>query len=161
MLLKRAQRGQLPLVDAVKKLQAELLGGPPSASDLVGNAKKAGFFALGIAYQKYLAELEHQQEVLASLTDMLMNTFAIESVMLRARKRGGQNAEEMAAVFAREALDTIDAAGRAVLANCSEGDALKMNLTILKRFTKYDPVDAIAIRRRIAARLLEAGRYVV
>src|SRR5205085_9160960 len=28
MLLKRAQRGQLPLVEAVKKLQAELLSGP-------------------------------------------------------------------------------------------------------------------------------------
>src|ERR1035438_5741881 len=28
MLLKRAQRGQLPLVEAVKKLQAEVLGGP-------------------------------------------------------------------------------------------------------------------------------------
>src|SRR5437764_6170255 len=28
MLLKRAQKGQLPLVEAVKKLQAELLAGP-------------------------------------------------------------------------------------------------------------------------------------
>jgi hypothetical protein len=48
-----------------------------------------------------------------------------------------------------------------VLAACSEGDALRMNLSILKRFTKCDPVNTIALRRRIAERLLEAERYVV
>ena len=52
MLLKRAQRGQLPLVEAVKKLQAEILAGPVPTS-LVDNAKKAALFALGVAYQKY------------------------------------------------------------------------------------------------------------
>jgi len=55
----------------------------------------------------------------------------------------------------------VESAGRAVLAACSEGDALRMNLSILKRFTKCDPVNAIALRRRIAERLLEAERYVV
>src|SRR5229473_3579045 len=58
MLLKRAQRGELPLVEAVKKLQAEILGGPSLAegdedSRLVANAKKVTLFALGVAFQKY------------------------------------------------------------------------------------------------------------
>src|SRR5579862_3445058 len=66
MLLKRAQRGQLPLVEAVKKLQAEVLSGPTPAS-LVDNAKKTALFTLGIAYQKYGTALEDQQEVLASI----------------------------------------------------------------------------------------------
>src|SRR5439155_8304565 len=48
MLLKRAQRGQLPLVDAVKKVQAEVLSGPSAGEpDLVANAKKIGLFLLG------------------------------------------------------------------------------------------------------------------
>ena len=85
MLLKRAQRGQLPLVDAVKKLQAEILSGPVSAS-LVDNAKKTALFALGVAYQKYGAALEEQQEVTASITDIAMNAFVMESVELRARE---------------------------------------------------------------------------
>jgi hypothetical protein len=48
-----------------------------------------------------------------------------------------------------------------VLAACSDGDALRTNLAVLKRFTKFEPVDAIATRRRIAARLLQADRYSV
>jgi hypothetical protein len=58
-------------------------------------------------------------------------------------------------------MDTIESAARTVLAACSEGDALRTNLAVLKRFTKYEPVDLIAVRRKIAARLIQAERYVV
>ena len=164
MLLKRAQRGQLPLVEAVKKLQAEILSGPAPAS-LVDNAKKTALFALGVAYQKFGAGLEDQQEVLASITDVAMNAFVMESVELRARKLAQLHREELAAdisaVFLREAIEIVESAARNVLAACSEGDALRTNLAVLKRFTKFEPVNAIAARRRIAARLLAAGRYVV
>ncbi len=53
------------------------------------------------------------------------------------------------------------AAGRNALAGSSEGDNLRTNLAVLKRFTKFEPVNAIAARRRIAERLLAAGRYLV
>jgi alkylation response protein AidB-like acyl-CoA dehydrogenase len=172
MLLKRAQRGTLPLVDAVKKLQSELLAGPSlsTASNdetaMVANAKKTALLCLGVAYQKFAADLENQQEVLASITDIAMNAFAMESTVLRARKisNAGRNAEnvlDMTAVFAREAMETIEIAARNVLAACSEGDALRMNLAVLKRFSKFEPVNAIQLRRNIAARLLSAGKYVV
>ena len=48
-----------------------------------------------------------------------------------------------------------------VLAACSEGDALRTNLAVLKRFTKFEPVNAIGLRRKIAARMIEAGKYTV
>ena len=165
MLLKRAQRGQLPLVEAVKRLQNDLLGGPAVATGdseearLAANAKKAALFLLGVAYQKHLGELENQQEVLAAITDVAMNAFAIESCAVRAQKNGA--GRDLAAIFVHEAMETVESAGRAVLAACSEGDPLRMNLSILKRFTKCDPVNAIALRRRIAERLLEAERYMV
>jgi alkylation response protein AidB-like acyl-CoA dehydrogenase len=171
MLLKRAMRGQLPLVQAVMKLQAEVLAGPsPSTGEseeakLVANAKKAGLFVVGIAYQKHMNALEEQQELLACLTDIAMNVFAMESVLLRTMKlaanRKGEVAKDMCAVFLREAMETIESFARTVLAACSEGDALRTNLAVLKRFTKSDPVNAIALRRNIAARLLEAERYIV
>ena len=171
MLLKRAQRGQLALVEAVTKLQSELLsgGGSSTAADeesrLVENAKKVALLALGIAYQKFGAALEDQQEVLAGVTDISMNAFGMESALLRARKMAkaskGENARDMVSVFTREAMETIESAGRSVLAACSEGDVLRTNLAVLKRFTKFEPVDAIATRRRIAWRLLQAERYVV
>ena len=168
MMLKRAQKGTLPLVEAVKKLQAEILSGPSLGGeiDIVANAKKVGLLALGVAYQKYMTAIEEQQEVVANITDILMNAFAMESAALRAEKiaRSGKNAEnarEMTAVFSREAMDTIDSAARTVLAACSEGDALRTNLAVLKRFTKYEPLDMIETRRKIAARLIQAERYVV
>jgi hypothetical protein len=170
MLLKRAQRGQLPLVEAVKKLQAEILAGPSLAegdedSRLVANAKKVTLFALGVAFQKYMAALEEQQEVLAGITDIAMNAFAMESTWLRTQKLAklhkGDVAAEMCPVFLREAMETIESAARNVLAASSDGDALRTNLAVLKRFTKFEPVNAIAARRRIAARLLAADRYAV
>ncbi len=172
MLLKRAQKGVLPLVEAVKKLQAEVLGGPQMSGNaesadakLVANAKKVALFVLGIAYLKYLNGLEEQQEIVAGITDISMNVFAMESALLRAGKMAahgkGEVARDMAAVFLHEAMDTIEAAARTILAACSEGDALRTNLAVLKRFTKSDPVNAIALRRCIAGRLLQAERYVV
>jgi alkylation response protein AidB-like acyl-CoA dehydrogenase len=171
MLLKRAQRGQLPLVEAVKKLQAEILAGPApaagSSSDarLVENAKKTALFTLGIAYQKYGAALEDQQEVLAAITDIAMNAFVMESVLLRTQKLANLHKGEIAAdvcpVFLREAMEIVESAARNVLAACSEGDTLRTNLAVLKRFTKFEPVNAIAARRRIAGHLLTAGRYLV
>jgi hypothetical protein len=53
----------------------------------------------------------------------------------------------------------VESSARGVLAAASEGDALRMNLSVLKRFTKYEPVNAIEVRREIAAKLLASGRY--
>ena len=166
MLLKRAQRGQLPLVEAVKKLQAEILSGPRAGGAAWSRTpRKTALFALGVAYQKYGAALEEQQEVLASITDIAMNAFVMESVELRAQKlahlRKGEIAADAAEVFLREAMETVESAARNVLAACSEGDTLRTNLAVLKRFTKFEPVNAIAARRRIAERLLAAEHYLV
>jgi hypothetical protein len=132
----------------------------------VANAKKIGLMTLGVAYQKYMAAMEEQQEVLAGITDILMGAFAMESAVLRARKiaasgKSAKNAAQMAAVFAREAMDEIQNTARVVLANCQEGDALRMSLAVLKRYSKYEPIDAIAARREIAARVLAGSKYVV
>ena len=171
MLLKRAMRGQLPLVEAVMKLQAEVLAGPTLAGGgsedarLVENAKKTALLTLGIAYQKFGLALEEQQEVLAAITDIAMNAFAMESVYLRAQKLAklgkGEIAADVSSVFLREAMEIIESAGRSALAASSEGDNLRTNMAVLKRFTKFEPVNAIAARRRIAGRLLAAGRYLV
>jgi hypothetical protein len=168
MMLKRAQKGTLPLVEAVKKLQGEILAGPQLGGeiDLVANAKKIGLFALGVAFQRYMTALEEQQEVVANITDILMNAYALESATLRTEKiansgRNAENAREMTAVFARDAMETIESAAKTVLAACSEGDALRTNLAVLKRFTKAETVNTIGLRRKIAARLIDAGKYLV
>ncbi|MBM3786857.1 MAG: acyl-CoA dehydrogenase [Acidobacteria bacterium] len=169
MILKRAQRGQLPLVAAVKNLQNELLSGPALSMGggdeneaIVAGAKKATLLALGAAYQRHLADLEQQQEILAALCDMAMNTFAMESVQLRVRKMGSPEvAKAIADVFLREAMEIVVSSGRAVLAASAEGDTLRTQLAALRRVAKYEPIDAFASKRKIAARQLAAERYTV
>jgi butyryl-CoA dehydrogenase len=176
MLLKRAQRGQLPLVEAVKKLQGELLSGPSLSTNghsgplseeakMVENAKKVALLALGIAFQKYQAKLEEEQEVLAGITEIAMNAFAMESALMRTRKMAkhgkGETAADLTRVFVREAMETIESSARTVLAASSEGDMLRTNLAVLKRFTKFEPVNTIAIRRAVAVKLLAAEKYTV
>jgi alkylation response protein AidB-like acyl-CoA dehydrogenase len=172
-LLKRAMRGQLPLVGAVQKLMGELMAGPSFdesdagewAADvkLVTNAKKTALLCLGAAYQKFLDKIDAQQEVMAGIADIITAAFAMESVTLRARKldglRKGETATAMARVFNREQMDLIESTGRTVLAACGEGDTLRTSLMFLKRLTKYEPVNSIELRRQIAAKVLAGEKY--
>jgi hypothetical protein len=165
MLIRRAQQGRLGLAGAVKKLQADIVAGAPletgSNLALAANAKKVALLCLGAAYQKFGEGLGDQQEVLAGVTDIAMNAFAMESAALRAAKSGASIAADYSALFANEAMGVVESAAKTVLAASSEGDDLRMNLAVLRRFTKHEPMNTIALRRKIAARLIEAGRYVV
>jgi len=167
MLLKRAQRGQLGLVKAAQAVMGEIVGGPSSSTAseseehrLVTNAKKIALVLMGIGYQKFLAELEKQQEVLAGISDVIMEVFAMESALLRCEKNPTEAKSDMTAVLLRDAMARIEISARSVVAACSEGDTLRTNMAVLRRFAKYDPIDAIATRHRIAQRLLDTGRYV-
>ena len=175
IMLKRAGKGTLPLVAAAQGVLSEILSGPQAEdaveeplgaeTRLTRNAKKVALLLMGVAYQKYLTAIEQQQEILAGIADVVMEAYAIESVTLRSRKLAqsgrGVQAADMCRVFTRDAMARIEMTGRTVLAACAEGDALRGNLAVLRRFTKYDPVDAIAMRRQIAGRLLDSGRYII
>ena len=167
MMLKRAMAGRLGLVKAVKGLMEEVLAGPSLSADtvseerrLVSNAKKIGLQLLGIAFEKVGAGLEKEQEVVAGISDVLMETFAMESALLRVEKMGTAGAAaDMAAVYLRDGMTRIEGFARTVLAGCSEGDALRTNMAVLRRFAKFEPVNAIGLRRRIADRLIASGHY--
>jgi hypothetical protein len=170
MLLKRAARGQLALVPAAQELMGQIFGGtiPSEGADdekrLVTNAKKIALLALAVAYQKHGTELEHQQELLMQIADVVMEVFAMESCLLRTRKLGPAKATiaaEMCAVFLRDAMGRVELAARNVAGACLEGDFLRKTMQVLRRFAAYDPPDAIALRRRIASRLIARERYVI
>ncbi len=162
MLLKRAARGQLPLAAAAQKAAGEAMarGAAPSEdaeAALVSNAKKIALVAMGVAYQKFALEIEKQQEVLMSIADIVIEVFAMESAWLRACKNGA--GRDLCAVYLCDAMPRVETAARNVLAASSEGDALRTNLALLRRLAKFEPVNALAMRRDIARRLLTAGRY--
>ncbi len=129
------------------------------------NAKKIALATIALASQKYKAELETQQEVLMNIADIIMEAFAMESSLLRARKLSvnahGTNAADMTTVYLRDAMARVEVSARNVISACANGQTLSKTMLILQRFANYDPVDAIGLRRKIAGRLLDAERYVI
>src|SRR5207237_1849925 len=177
-LLKRAMSGQLPLMLAIKKLMDEVLAGPslgeelegPLADErkLVAQAKKLGLFAAGGATQKYMQAIQDQQEVMGAIADMVIETYAMESAVLRAQKIAERNGDKAASlpiamtrVYLSQAMEKIEAAAKKVVAAVAEGDMLRTQLAIVRRLVKNEPVNVIALQEKIAARVLETGKYVV
>ena len=175
-LLKRAMSGQLPLMPAIKKLMDEVLSGPSMGDDiegslveerkLVAQAKKLGLFAAGAATQKYMMALQDQQEILGAIADITIETFAMESAVLRTQKIFENKGEAAAAlplamtrVYLSQAMEKIESAARKVIAAVAEGDMLRTQLSILRRLAKYEPFNTIELRQQIAQRMIERGKY--
>jgi alkylation response protein AidB-like acyl-CoA dehydrogenase len=145
MFLKREGRGRLSLT------AVEPQG---SADDPVAQGKNLVLAALRAARETFGAELEKQQEVVMAISDIIVEVFAMESAWLRAQKLAaagkGANAQDLFAVLLHQGTASIENAAREVFTACGK-EAPRMNA---------NPVDAIALRRKIARRLLDADRYV-
>jgi butyryl-CoA dehydrogenase len=175
-LLKRAMSGQLALMPAIKKLMDEVLSGPSVGEEiegplseerkLVAQAKKLGLFIAGSATQKYMMAIQDQQEVMGAIADMTIEIYAMESAVLRAQKIVEQKGEASAAlpiamtqVYLTQALEKVEAAAKKVIADVAEGDMLRTQLAIVRRLSKRDPFNTIALRQQIAQKTIEAGKY--
>ena len=175
-LLKRAMTGQLPLMPAIKKLMDEVLSGPSAGEEvegalaeerkLVAQAKKLGLFAAGSATQKYMQAIQDQQEIMGAIADMVIETYAMESAVLRAQKlveRNGESASSLPLAMTRaylaQAMETIEMAARKVIAAVAEGDMLRTQMAILRRLSKYEPFNTVALRQEIAQKVIERGKY--
>lgn len=164
MLLKRASRGQVGLIAAAKgaltgPARGETLrsSGAADETKLVQDAKKIALLTIAIAYERYAAELEKQQEILMNMSDIIMEIFAMESTLLRSRKPAAsrnKNAADICAVFLRDAMHHIEISSETVIGTCSTPDTLHKNVATLRSLANRDPLNAIDLRRNIASRLL-------
>jgi alkylation response protein AidB-like acyl-CoA dehydrogenase len=175
MLIRRAMKGDLPLIPAAKALQEELMGPPsmPTADETVlGDElraidafKKTALMVFGVAMQTYGAKLTDEQEVLMHLADITIEVFSAESAALRARAasdRGDAKAAlhvDAARAYVNDAAMRIDASARQALAAMVEGDTLRTMLAALRRLLKVTPVNTVAMRRRIADATVERAAY--
>jgi alkylation response protein AidB-like acyl-CoA dehydrogenase len=178
MLIRRAVKGELPLIPAAKKLQEDLLSAPaPQVSGAPGGRpldeelrvveamRKVGLMVLGVAMQKYGEKLTDEQEVLMSAADILIDLFSAESAALRAidawtreqagagegRSTAGASLHvDAARAFVNDAAARVEANARQALAAMTEGDMLRLQLAALKRLLKVTPINTVAIRRRLA-----------
>jgi butyryl-CoA dehydrogenase len=104
---------------------------------------------------------------MGAIANMAIETYAMESAVLRARKIVERDAESaalataMTQVYLMSAMEKVESAARMVLAAASEGDMLRTQMAILRRLCKHDPFNSIALRQTIAQRVIEAGKYVL
>jgi alkylation response protein AidB-like acyl-CoA dehydrogenase len=189
MLARRAVKGDLALIAAATRLQDELLTPslpsevPAEAAPLGGEArtvaafKKVVLMVLGTAMQTYGEKLTDEQEVLSYIADIVSETYAAESAVLRAQQAAGGPPEgaglkvgpydraalhEAAArVFVNDAAQRLEAAARSALAGMAEGDTLRTLLAALRRVLKVTPVNTIALRRDLADAAIREGGYIL
>ena len=174
MLMKRSMAGALPLMQAGAKLRDEILAGPSfdeAPSDawtdeehILAGVKKSFLLAAGAALEKHRDRLADQQEIVAALSDMVMECYAIESSLRRVQKAElstGANSVMIDAVrvFLHDAADRVEIAARRTLAAVLEGDMLKTQLSVLRRFLKREPADTVAMRQRVSAAIQSGDRY--
>ena len=177
-LMKSALSGNLALLPAAQALMDEVLSPQMAGFDdddsllaaeqkLTTNAKKVALMTLGTAAQKYMMKLGDQQEILMGIADIIMDTYGMETAILRARKlaaaQGEKAAErylDMTRVFCNDAVERIEAKAKNTLAGMSEGDELRTLLAALRRFTKLQPMNTIAARQRIANDLIAANKWI-
>ena len=176
-LIRRALKGGLPLVAAARQLQDEIMSPPaltepsdaPLAEQLraVSAIKKTALMVLGLAMQRFGETLNDEQEVLSWAADILIDSFAAESVVLRALQAATEapNTAELqtdaACVYVSDAAARVANTARSALAAMAEGDTLRTQLAALRRLLKVTPVNTVVMRRRLADAVVDRAGYML
>lgn len=175
-LLKRGMKGELDLLTPAKAVAGELMqipdfGNPTmdyfeEKKKYIKNFKKAILMVAGAALQKFTTTLQDEQEVLMNLSDMLINTYAAESTMLRVEKLSSMYDEnklelykDILDVFIFDVAYKINKIGIDTVNYFAEGDEKQGMLMGMKRFTKVNPVNTVTARKRVAAKIIEDNKY--
>ncbi|MFS0780287.1 acyl-CoA dehydrogenase family protein [Bacillus sp. 1P06AnD] len=176
-LLRKAMKGELPLLQKAMALQEELMmlmpeepGEEALAQEkmLVKNAKKIGLLVAGLAAQKYGTQLNDEQEILVNIADIASLTYAMESAVLRTEKAIGKVGEEKSQqkllyteIFCQEAFNLIEQHAKETLIATEQGDTLRVMISALRKLTRHTPINVISKKREASKALIEAEKYTV
>ncbi len=176
MMLKRAMKGELNLMEPAGRVIQELMSIPDFTEEeetlfskekkYLANFKKAVLMVAGGAAQKLMMDLGKEQEILMNISDMLIDLYISESLQLRVEKLVSLRGEEackthldMMRVFITDAADRMHKNGKEAINGFAQGDEQRMMLLGLKRFTKTDPFNTKDARRNVANVLIETNKY--
>ncbi|MGV3466680.1 MAG: acyl-CoA dehydrogenase family protein [Heyndrickxia sp.] len=175
--MKKALKGELPLLQKAQSLQEELMmmmpeevGDTPLDQEkyLTRNAKKVALMIAGLAAQKFGTGLEQEQEILVNIADIVSLTYSMESTVLRTEKaivKDGveKNQQKLlySQIFCQESFNEIEQLAKESLVAIEEGDTLRMMLSALRKLTRHNPVNVIAKKREASVKLIEAEKYVL
>lgn len=175
-LLKKAFKNELPLLSASQAVAKELMSIPDFGDideslfvredKLVANFKKIALLIAGAAAQKFMTKLSHEQEILMNISDIIMDCYLSESMLLRVEKLIASDTAEkykehiaMVEVFIYDAADRIHKNAKDALNSFASSDELRMMLLGIKRFTKHSGLDSKISRRIIAKKLIDENGH--
>ncbi len=175
MLLKKALKGKIDLMSPAMAIQKELTSMPSMAKaegkygrelEMVKNMKKMFLMVAGATVQKFMTELEHEQEILMSMADVMGDIYVSESALYRAIKISETQGEEkgaiymdMARIYMDDAMERCSLNARRTVCSWAEGDMLRTLVMGVKRYAKYIPINSKNTRRRIAKAVIDANEY--
>jgi alkylation response protein AidB-like acyl-CoA dehydrogenase len=176
MTLKRAMKGRLDLMGPAMAVGKELMSIPDFKNDdeslygeqkkYINNFKKAILMVAGAAVQKLMMNIDKEQEVLMHIADMAIDTYVAESALLRLMKLTEMKGEESISLqkdivnsLIYDAADRIKKNGKDALNAFADGDELRIMHIGLKRFTKVQPYNSKAAKRRIADKMIAEKQY--
>lgn len=175
-LLRKAFKNELPLLSASQAVVKELMAIPDFGeadeslfvreNKLVTNFKKAALLVAGAAAQKFMQKLSHEQEILMNISNIIMDCYLAESMLLRVQKlidsKDADTYKEQVAmveIFIYDAADRIHKNAKDALNSLASGDELRMMLLGIKRFTKHSGLNTKDERRQIAKKLIEENGH--
>lgn len=178
MLVKKAMKGHVDLLGPATAVGEELMGIPsfdtPDYSelfaeekDLIKRLKKVFLMVAGSAVQKFGPDLEKHQQLLMAASDILIQTYLVESTLLRTEKnvkRFGEESQKTQIAMTRlglyRAVDVVSDKAKEAIVSFAEGDEQRMMLMGLKRFTKYtNHPNVVGLRTEIAKGVAENKGY--
>jgi hypothetical protein len=176
-LLKRALQGRIDLLGASQSVASFIMGYSPLSVELpdgplglqqhlVAMSKKLTLMVAGLSAQKFMAELQKEQELLELIADMIIEVFAMESALLRAQKALANQDEEksryhvaVVKIYIDDTIPKLENWAKRLLAYVEEGDMLRTQLTAVKKLARYQPIDTITLRRELADRAIDLEQY--
>jgi len=129
--------------------------------------KKVFLMVAGSAVQKFGPDLEKHQQLLMAASDILIQTYLVESTLLRTEKnvkRFGEESQKTQIAMTRlglyRAVDVVSDKAKEAIVSFAEGDEQRMMLMGLKRFTKYsNHPNVVGLRTEIAKGVAENKGY--
>lgn len=126
----------------------------------MNRCKRAAVTLLALAAEKYGDRIGEEQEILTCVADSVIDVYGAESAMLRALQAADTLQADAARVAAHDAALRIQAAARQVLGALFEGEERKTRVQSFDRLLAPQPLDTIALRRRIADAVVANQGYI-
>ena len=150
----------------VKEVEKTNLSYYDEKKQYVRNFKKTALLLLGVISEKFQRKLTEEQEILFNISDIIMQSYAAESALLRVRKLGQINGEESVKiykdiidVFIYDVANNIRKAGMDAINSFAEGEEQEILIKRINFFTKVRAINVKDARRRIAEKLIEDNKY--